>query len=127
MSDGSVLALIAGVSVIIYLAIVVFMILAVWKVFTKAGKPGWACIVPIYNIIIMLEIAKKPTWWIILFIIPVVNFVIMIMLTHAISKSFGKDVGFTLGMIFLPIIFFPILGFGSATYIADAEESAAQV
>lgn len=127
MSDGSVLALIAGFSVIIYLAIVVFMILAVWKVFTKAGKPGWACIVPIYNIIIMLEIAKKPTWWIILFIIPVVNFVIMIMLTHAISKSFGKDVGFTLGMIFLPIIFFPILGFGSATYIADAEESAAQV
>lgn len=127
MSDRSVLALIAGFSVIIYLAIVVFMILAVWKVFTKAGKPGWACIVPIYNIIIMLEIAKKPTWWIILFIIPVVNFVIMIMLTHAISKSFGKDVGFTLGMIFLPIIFFPILGFGSATYIADAEESAAQV
>ncbi|HRH96867.1 MAG TPA: DUF5684 domain-containing protein, partial [Prosthecobacter sp.] len=60
------------VGTIVLLAVVVVMIAAMWKVFTKAGEPGWACLVPIYNIIVYLKISGKPVWWIILFIIPFV-------------------------------------------------------
>ena len=103
--------------IVLYLAIVVLMIASIWKVFTKAGKPGWAAIIPIYNIVVLLEIVGKPIWWIILMLIPFVNIIIQIIVTHQLSKSFGKDVGFTIGLIFLGFIFFPILGFGSAKYV----------
>lgn len=106
---------------IIYLAIMVLMIASMWKVFTKAGQPGWASIIPIYNVYIMLQIAGKPGWWLILFFIPLVN-LIMIIITYAgIASSFGKGVGYTLGLIFLPIIFWPMLGFGSAEYVGGTE------
>jgi hypothetical protein len=101
---------------ILYLAIIVLLIASIWKVFTKAGQPGWAAIVPIYNFVVMLQVAKKPVWWILLFLIPVVNIVIMIIMFHAISQKFGNGVGFTLGLIFLPFIFFPILAFGDYKY-----------
>ena len=101
---------------IIYIAVIVLVIAGGWKMFEKAGKPGWAIIVPIYNIIVMLEIAGKPIWWIILLIIPVVNLIVLIMVYHNISKAFGKDVGFTIGLILLGFIFIPILGFGDAKY-----------
>ncbi|MCR9253215.1 MAG: DUF5684 domain-containing protein [bacterium] len=104
------------IGVIIYLAIIVFLIASMWKVFEKAGKPGWAAIVPIYNIVVLLEIVGKPVWWIILFLIPLVSLVIAIIVYHQLSKSFGKDVGFTIGLILLPIVFLPILGFGDAKY-----------
>ncbi len=104
-------------AIALYIAIIVFAIAALWKVFTKAGKPGWACIIPIYNIIVLLEIVGKPVWWIILLLIPIVNLVVIIIVYHQLSKSFGKDVGFTLGLIFLNIIFIAILGFGSAKYV----------
>lgn len=91
-------------------------IIGLWKVFNKAGKPGWACIVPLYNIIVLLEITGKPTWWILLMFIPFVNIVIHIIVYHQLSLSFGKDSGFTVGLIFLPMIFIPILGFGNSVY-----------
>ena len=102
---------------IIYIAIIVLMIAANWKIFTKAGKPGWAAIIPIYNIIVLLEIIGKPVWWIILLFIPIVNIVIGIIMVHGLSKSFGKGVGYTLGLIFLGIIFYPLLGFGDDKYL----------
>jgi hypothetical protein len=105
---------------IIVLAIVVLIIVAEWKVYEKAGKPGWACIIPIYNIIVLLEIVGKPIWWIILLLIPGVNIIFAIWITNLLSKSFGKDVGFTLGLIFLSFIFYPILGFGDAKYVGPA-------
>ena len=108
------------VGVLLYLAIIVFLIAAEWKVYTKAGKPGWACIVPIYNIIVLLEIVGKPWWWLLLMLVPFVNIVIAIWVVNLLSKSFGKDVGFTLGLIFLGFIFYPILGFGSAEYKGPA-------
>jgi hypothetical protein len=114
-NDGAAAAF-GGVFTIIYLAIIVVLIASEWKVFTKAGKPGWACIIPIYNVIVMLEIAVRPLWWIILFIIPGVNFIVGIIVLNDISKAFGKGAGTTLGLIFLPFIFWPILGFGSAQY-----------
>jgi Family of unknown function (DUF5684) len=109
---------------IFWCAIILFMIVSIWKVFVKAGKPGWASIIPIYNIIVMLDIAGKPLWWIILCLIPFVNFVIIILVYVALAKAFGKGVGFALGLIFLGIIFFPILGFGSATYTKPSAAAA---
>jgi hypothetical protein len=102
---------------IIYLAILVLMIASMWKVFVKAGKPGWAAIVPIYNIVVLLQIANKPIWWIILYCIPIVNFIIMIIVFVALAKAFGKGVGFAIGLLLLSVIFFPILAFGSAQYV----------
>ena len=87
-----------------------------WKMFTKAGQPGWASIIPIYNIYIWCKIVGRPWWWILLMLIPFVNFIICIILCIDLAKSFGKGVGFGLGLAFLGIIFFPILGFGSAQY-----------
>ncbi len=107
----------AGIFVIlIYLAIIVLMIASLWKIFTKAGKPGWASIVPIYNIVVMLEIVGKPIWWIILYLIPFVNIVVGIIVNIQMAKAFGKDTGFAIGMILLPFIFYPMLAFGNAQY-----------
>ncbi|MEA2327062.1 MAG: hypothetical protein QOE68_2021, partial [Thermoanaerobaculia bacterium] len=80
--------------VICYLAVILLMIIGMWKVFTKAGKPGWAAIIPIYNIIVALEIAGKPLWWIILMIIPGVNFIVWLLVCLAIAARFGKGTGF---------------------------------
>ena len=109
------------IGIILYLGIIVLMIASQWKVFTKAGQPGWACLVPFYNIYIMTVIAKKPAWWLaIILLIPIVNIIFLIMLLNGISTAFGKGAGFTVGLLFLGIIFWPILAFGDATY-QDAE------
>ena len=113
-SGGGVGAIIFG---IIYLAIVVLMIASVWKIFVKAGKPGWAAIIPIYNIIVLLQVCQKPVWWIILLLIPLVNVIILIILYVALAKVFGKGVGYAIGLLILGIIFIPMLGFGSAQYV----------
>lgn len=101
---------------IIWLAVMVLMVVSMWKVFTKAGQPGWACLVPFYNIYIMLKIAGKPGWWLILFLIPVVNLIMAIITYIALAANFGKGAGFAIGMIFLPFVFFPMLAFGDAEY-----------
>lgn len=98
-------------------ALVVLCIIAMWKVFEKAGQPGWAAIIPIYNTYIMLKIGGKPGWWLLLMLIPIVNIVFVVWMYNMISKSFGKDEGFTVGMILLGIVFWPILGFGDARYL----------
>ena len=110
-----------AIAIIIYLAIIVLVIVSMWKIFTKAGKPGWACIIPIYNVIVLLEIVGKPWWWLLLILfVPIANIVLLIWMTNLLSKSFGKSVGFTLGLIFLGFIFVPILGLGDATYVGPA-------
>lgn len=103
---------------LVYLAILVGIIAGVWKVFAKAGQPGWGAIVPIYNIYLITQIAGRPWWWLLLTFIPFVNIVILVMLMIDVAKKFGKGVGFGLGLAFLGFIFFPILGFGDATYQA---------
>ena len=113
-----------GVIGIIYVALIVFMILTMWKIFTKAGKPGWACLIPFYNLFVMLSIAGKPAWYFLLFFIPIANLVAMILVYAGIAEKFGKGGGFVVGMILLPIIFFTILAFGSATYAAEAPAEA---
>jgi Family of unknown function (DUF5684) len=101
---------------ICWFAFVILMIAALWKVFTKAGQPGWAAIVPILNTYFLCKIAGRPGWWVILMFIPFVNLIIWIILCIDIAKSFGKGAGFGIGLLLLPFIFFLILGFGSAQY-----------
>ena len=102
--------------IIFWLSIVVLLIAAKWKVFVKAGHPGWAAIIPIYNIYIMTKIAGKPGIWTLLCILPIVNIIFTIWLYNMVSKSFGYDEGFTVGLVLIGLVFWPILGFGSAKY-----------
>ena len=86
------------VPLIIGLAAIVFIIVSVWKVYVKAGEPGWACLVPIYNVIVYLKISGKPLWWIILFFIPLVNLIIALLVSIGLAKNFGKGGGFGVGL-----------------------------
>jgi hypothetical protein len=108
--------LFTGTSLFVQLIVAALLIISLWIIYQKANKPGWAVIIPIYNVLVYLEIVKKPWWWLFLMMIPVVNIVIAILITHQLSLSFGKGAGFTIGLLFLPFIFYPILAFGDAKY-----------
>lgn len=109
--------LINALAGLITLGIFVFIIVSVVKVFIKAGKPAWAPFVPIYNTLVLIEIAKKPWWYLLLMLIPLVNFVIVIMVLHGVSKAFGKGALFTIfGLVLFPYVGFPMLAFGDSTY-----------
>lgn len=103
-------------AVIVYLAIVALVIAGWWKIFTKAGEPGWKSIIPIYNILVMLKIVGRPLWWIVLLLIPCVGFVIVFVVMIDLAKSFGKSAAYGIGLTLLSPIFAPMLGFGSARY-----------
>jgi Family of unknown function (DUF5684) len=107
---------VSPLAIVIGLLIALLLIVAMWKVFTKAGQPGWASIIPIYNLYVWCKIVGRPGWWVILMLIPLVSFIIGIILCIDMAKSFGKGAGFGIGLAFLGIIFLPILGFGSAQY-----------
>ncbi|MFW6448722.1 MAG: DUF5684 domain-containing protein [Halobacteriota archaeon] len=92
------------------------VIAGMWKTFEKADQPGWAAIIPIYNLYILLQIVGRPAWWLILFLVPLLNFIVGLLVTYELAKAFDKGVGFTLGLIFLGVIFWPLLGFGAAQY-----------
>ena len=108
----------------IYGVILIVLIVANWKLFAKAGQPGWASIIPIYNLVILLQIVGRPTWWIaaILFC-PPVGLVFSVIMMGDLAKSFGKGGGFAAGLILLGFIFFPILAFGSSQYQGPAGAS----
>src|SRR5947208_13511526 len=94
---GLIGALFGGAFFLVWLAVLVLVFVSLWKIFEKAGKPGWAGIVPIYNLIVLLEIVGKPLWWIVLFFLPCVNIVGWVLVTVELAKSFGKDVGYAVG------------------------------
>jgi hypothetical protein len=96
-----------------------------WQVFVKAGQPGWAAIVPFYNLYVLLQIVGRPTSWMILLLIPFANLIFLILLLVDLAKSFGKDGWYGLGLTFLPFTFFPMLGFGDAQYVGPAAAEAA--
>jgi len=123
-AGGGFFAAFLGAYFVFILIIWVLMVASMWKVFEKAGKPGWAAIIPIYNTIIMLEIVGKPMIWILWLLLPCSNIVFGIWLTNLISKSFGKTEGFTVGLILLSFIFWPILGFGPAKYLGPSAAEA---
>ncbi len=107
-----------GVGYLIFcLVVMVVAIVAQWKIFTKAGRPGWYSLIPIFNIYQMFKIAGLSGWMILLFFVPVVGALIAsILLAINLAKAFGKGTGFALGLIFLSFIFMLILAFGSAEY-----------
>jgi hypothetical protein len=105
------------------LAISVFFVACLWVVFAKAGEPGWQAIIPIWNSIVLLKIVGRPMWWIILFLIPIVNIVVGILVLVDLAKSFGHGVGFAIGLLLLSVIFYPILAFGSSQYLGPAAAS----
>lgn len=101
---------------VVYAIIMIVELAALWKLFVKAGKPGWAVLIPIYNVLVMIEIAKKEWWYILLLLIPFVNFVVNIMITVAFVKAYGKDNAFAVLTIFFAPIMYPILAFGDSQY-----------
>ena len=102
---------------LLYFAVGVFYVYCMWRIYVKAGKPGWASIIPIYNILVQLEILGRPWWWLLLLFVPGVNIVISIILLLDLAKVFGKSSGFGVGLIFLSFIFIPILALGDAKYL----------
>lgn len=122
VDGGAEVAMAGGLfSSMISLALIILIIVAWWKVFSKAGKPGWASIIPFYNLFVLLDIAGKPWWWFFLFFVPCLNIVFTILLMISVAKSFGKSALFGIGLTFLGFIFFPILAFGDAEYVGPQE------
>ena len=110
-------ALFGGAYMICWFIFIIILIAAMWKVYAKAGKPGWAAIIPFYNIWVLLEIVGRPGWWIILFFVPFVNFIIAILVSIDLAKSFGKSAAYGIVLLFLlNVIGYLMLGFGSAEY-----------
>lgn len=110
----------SGVGVIgtlFYLAVGAFYLYCYWRLFEKAGKPGWTSLIPVYNVLVTLEIIGRPWWWLLLMLVPVVDIVIGVMIYLDLAKVFGKGSGFAIGLIFLPFIFIPILALGEAKYL----------
>ena len=105
---------------VLYIAFVVVYLAAGWIVYTKAGQEGWKSLIPIYNLFVLLKIVGRPGWWLLLFIVPIVNFVIWIVVALDLAKSFGKGTGFAIGLILLTPLFYLILAFGDATYRGPA-------
>lgn len=102
----------------VIMIIAVLLIIAQWKIFKKAGKPGWAAIIPIYNVIVLLEIIGKPIWWLVLLFVPVANMVIGILMALELGRKFGKsDLFSVVGLVLFPVVGYPMLAFGSAQYI----------
>ena len=102
------------VIMILYLAFIVFLLVSVWKVFVKMTQPGWYGIIPIFNYCVIAKKSGKDWWWGLLTLVPCIQVIFQIILLNQLSKLFGKGVGYTLGLIFVPFIFLPILAFGSA-------------
>jgi hypothetical protein len=108
----------AGVWVL-YIAFIALMVTSMWKVFTKAGKPGWAALVPIYNTYVQLKIVGRPGWWLLLLFVPVVNIIIAIIIYLDLAKVFGRSPVFAIfGLLIFPYVGFPMLAFGKDVYTA---------
>jgi hypothetical protein len=114
--ENDVGGMVGMVGSLVSLAIILVLVVANWKLFTKANQPGWACLIPVYNIYVWTQIVGRPAWWIILLFVPIVNFIVAIILCIDMAKSFGKDALYGIGIAILGIILIPMLAFGSATY-----------
>jgi|SRR5688572_1210825 len=111
LSGGALVAVI-----LVSLALAIFMIAAMWRVFEKAKQPGWAAIIPFYSTYITLKIVGRPGWWLVLYFIPIVNFFVAILVMYELAKVFGKDLGYAILLLLLPIIGWPMLAWGPVKY-----------
>lgn len=116
----------SGIFIVITIISIILSILTIigmWKIFTKAGKPGWASLIPIYNIVVMLEVTKLPMWYIALFFIPFANIVALFLIYIELAHKFGKSTGFGVLTVFFSPICLPILGLGSSTYLDNSNSN----
>ena len=98
------------------LVLAALVMVSQWKIYVKAGQPGWAALIPFYNIYILIKIIEKPMWWFLFIFVPILNFLPYVQL----GKKFGKGWGFGVGLILLSFVFFPILAFGDSVYRSSA-------
>lgn len=108
-----------GSVILLSIAMVILQIAGQWAVFEKAGKPGWAAIIPIYNVIVLAEVARRDVWYGVLVLIPAVGIAFYVILLLDVARLFGKDSLYAIGLLFLPMIFWPMLGYGSARYLGN--------
>ncbi len=122
MNDATSAAVAAGLIVyyVVFLAVMIVSLVGLWKVFVKAGKPGWGAIVPFYNTYCLFEMSFGTGWLFLLILVPCVGQVMMIIMWIKLAQAFGKGAGFGIGILFLPFIFLPMLGFGDAQFIGSA-------
>jgi hypothetical protein len=115
-SNGAAAGLFSGVMMIVWIVVAVLVIAGLWKTFVKAGLPGWGAIIPIYNTYLMIKMAGRPGWWLILYFIPFVNIIILIIVSIDVAKNFGHGAGYGILLwLFAPIMYL-VLGFGSDEY-----------
>jgi hypothetical protein len=114
------------INLLIFIPVFLLMIVSNWKIYQKAGFNGWECIVPIYGYLVFLKIIGKPWYWILLLLLFPLTYIWIVWGNNLLSKRFGKDVGFTLGLLFLPYVFLPILAFSKAKYIPVGQEAPAE-
>lgn len=125
--DTEALGAAMGVVSVFALILMVIMIVANWKIFTKAGKPGWASIVPFYNMYTLFEVAGMNGWMFLLLLVPIVNIVMAIMVYINLAKAFGQSGAFAVGLILLNPIFSLILAFGKAQYVGIGDTKTGNV
>ena len=122
-SSSAQAAAISPAYIVISILIAVITIVALWKIFTKAGQPGWAAIIPFYDLYILYKITWGNGWYFLLTLIPCANIAIYIITLVKLAKVFGKGAGFACGLIFLEPIFLCILAFGDAQYQGIAQNN----
>ncbi len=105
-----------------YFGFLALMIASEWKILEKGGKPGWACLIPIYGTIVHLDMLRRPWWWLLLLFVPFINLIILFIMVNDLSKAFGKGIGYTVGLIFFSFILYPMLAFGDADFDASRLE-----
>ena len=107
-----------GILIVVYIVVIVFEIAALWQVFVKAGQPGWAAIIPIYNVFVLTKLAGYHGATILLFLIPIFNIIWGIVIALGLAKAFGKGGAFGFFLLWLlSLIGYFILGYGRAEFV----------
>jgi uncharacterized membrane protein YhaH (DUF805 family) len=114
VGDG---AAISTITLVVYVGIIVLTLAGYWRMLSKAGRPGWAVIVPIYGAVQLLQLSGRSGWWVLAMMVPFLNLFTAIRLAFELARVFGRGIGFGFGLLFLPFIFAPVLGFGDAEYV----------
>ena len=117
--------LLAGLAFNLFMALVVYVVYVIgaWKVFTKADRPGWWSIIPIWNAAVLLQISGRSGWWVLGYVVPLLNLFVQIRWGVEMANSYGRGVGFAIGLILLEPLFLVILGFGGARYLGPAAQA----